>query len=114
MQVINNANERLIVDLLPIVDDFERAEKSFTEASDVKAIKEGVDLIYLKMVKMLESNGVQKIASKGEKFDDDKHEAVTQIPAPEKKLKGKVVDIIEEGYKLKDKVIRYAKVVVGQ
>lgn len=114
MDIINNANERLIVDLLPIVDDFERAEKSFKEACDVKAIKEGVDLIYHKMVKMLEVNGVKKIESKGEKFDDDKHEAVTQIPAPEMKLKGKVVDVIEEGYKLKEKVIRYAKVVVGQ
>ncbi|MEQ8359036.1 MAG: nucleotide exchange factor GrpE [Cytophagales bacterium] len=113
-EVISNANERLLVDILPIVDDFERAEQSFKEAKDLKAIKEGVDLIYNKFLKTLESKGVKKMKSKGEVLDTEKHEAITQIPVEEKKKKGKIVDVIEEGYTLNDKVIRYAKVVIGQ
>lgn len=113
LSTVQTANERLIVDLLPVIDDFERAEKSFDEDTDVKAIKEGVDLIYNKLNKVLEVKGAQKFVSKGETFDPEIHEAVTQIPAPEDGLKGKVVDVIEEGYKLNDKVIRFAKVVIG-
>ena len=114
LEVISNANERLIVDLLPVIDDFERAESSFNDAKDLKAIKEGVDLIYNKLVKTLEANGVKKMESRGQELDTEKHEAITQIPAPEDKLKGKIVDVIEEGYVMHDKVIRFAKVVIGQ
>lgn len=113
-ETISNANERLLVDILPIIDDFERAEQSFKEAKDLKAIKEGVDLIYNKLLKTLESKGVKKMKSVGEKLDTEKHEAITQIPVEDKKKKGKIVDVIEEGYTLHDKVIRYAKVVIGQ
>ncbi len=113
-ETIHNANERLIVDILPIVDDFERAEKSFKDAKDMKAVVEGIDLIYHKLLKTLESKGVKKMKSQGEALDTERHEAITQIPAPEKKLKGKIVDVIEEGYLLHEKVIRYAKVVIGQ
>lgn len=114
LEVISNANEKLMVELLPIVDDFERAEDSFNDAKDLKAIKEGVDLIYNKLVRTLENNGVKKMHSRGQELDTEKHEAITQIPAPEEKLKGKIVDVIEEGYVMHDKVIRYAKVVIGQ
>ncbi len=113
-EVISTANERLLIDIIPIVDDFERAEKSFKDAKDLKAIKEGVDLIYNKLLKTLESKGVQKMKSQGEALDTEKHEAITQIPVDDKKKKGKIVDVIEEGYTLHDKVIRYAKVVIGQ
>jgi molecular chaperone GrpE len=114
LDVIQSANERLIVDVLPIIDDFERAEQSFQDAKDLKSIKVGVDLIYNKLLKTLESKGVRKIKSKGESLDTEMHEAITQIPAPNKKLIGKIVDVIEDGYTLHDKVIRYAKVVIGQ
>lgn len=114
VEIISNANERLIVDIIPIIDDFERAEKSLEDSEDAKAIKEGVDLIYNKLLKTLESKGVKKLKSIGEALDTEKHEAITQIPVDDKKKKGKIVDVIEEGYILHDKVIRYAKVVIGQ
>jgi molecular chaperone GrpE len=112
--LIVTAAEKVIVKLLPIVDDFERAEKAFEESDDSAAIKEGVDLIFTKLVKTLESEGLKPIGAQGEVFDPELHEAVTQIPAPSKKLKGKVVDEIEKGYYLGEKVVRYSKVVIGQ
>jgi molecular chaperone GrpE len=114
LELIGSANESLIQSLLPIIDDFERADKSMTKDSDVKSVKEGVDLIYNKLKSILEQKGVKKIeAGAGSDFDVEFHEAITQIPAPEEKLKGKVVDVIESGYQLNDKVIRFAKVVTG-
>lgn len=113
--MVQTANENLISELLPVLDDFERAEKSFSEnEADIKALKEGLDLIFNKLQKVLEQKGLTTMDHKaGSDFDPEFHEAVTQIPAPDKKLKGKIVDVIEKGYLLKDKVIRYAKVVTG-
>lgn len=115
LELMQTANEDLMSALIPILDDFERAEKAYdSKEADVKSVKEGIDLIYNKFRKILEQKGL--IAMKGEvgmEFDPDFHEAITQIPAPTKKLKGKVVDVIEKGYLLKEKVVRYAKVVTG-
>ncbi|MEO9965906.1 MAG: nucleotide exchange factor GrpE [Reichenbachiella sp.] len=114
LELINTANESLIQTLLPVLDDFERAETSMSAESDVKLVKEGVDLIYNKFKGILEQKGVKRIeADKGSEFDVEYHEAITQIPAPEEKLKGKIVDVVEKGYQLNDKVIRFAKVVTG-
>ncbi len=115
LDLVQTATEDLMTALIPVLDDFERAEKSFEDKdADVKAVKDGIDLIHNKFRKILEQKGL--LVMKGEQgmdFDSDFHEAITQIPAPKKSLKGKVVDIIEKGYLLKDKVIRYAKVVIG-
>lgn len=114
LEMVKTANEGLISDLLPVVDDFERADKSYSEEVEVKAMKEGIDLIYDKLVKALEKKGVSVIEVKqGSDFDPEFQEAITQIPAPEKELKGKVVDVIEKGYLLGEKVIRFTKVVTG-
>lgn len=114
LEMVKTANEGLVAELLPVVDDFERADKSFTEDADVKTIKEGNDLIYDKLVKALEKKGVKIIdVGPGSDFDPEFQEAITQIPAPDEKLKGKVVDVIEKGYLLGDKVVRFAKVVTG-
>ena len=115
LDMVQIANEDLITSLLPVMDDFERAEKSFEEGDgDIKALKEGIDLIFSKFRKALEQKGLKVMEHKqGTDFDPEFHDAITQIPAPSKKLKGKVVDVIEKGYLLKDKVIRYAKVVIG-
>ena len=114
LEMVDSANEGLIQMLLPILDDFERADKSMSEAEDISSVKEGVDLIYNKLKNVLDQKGVKVIeAEKGSEFDLELHEAITQIPAPEDDLKGKVVDVIEKGYKLNDKVIRFSKVVTG-
>jgi molecular chaperone GrpE len=110
LELIQNANEQLLVALLPIVDDFERASKAGAENQDV----EGYKLIQDKFNKSMEKYGVKIMkVEAGSDFDPDFHEAITQIPAPNEKLKGKIVDVIEKGYLLNEKVIRYAKVVVG-
>lgn len=114
LELINTASEGLITSLLPVIDDFERAEKSMSEDADVKSVKEGVDLIFTKLKGILEGKGVKAIyAEAGSDFDLELHEAITQIPAPSEELKGKVVDCVEKGYQLNDKVIRFAKVVTG-
>ncbi len=112
LEMIQSANEQLIKTLLPIVDDFERAEKSFKDKNDKES--EGFFLIQNKFKKVLEQNGVKSMEFKKETdFNPDLHEAITQIAVPDEKLKGKVVDVVERGYLLYDKVIRFAKVVVG-
>ncbi len=112
LEMIISANERLIVELLPVIDDFERAEKALTN-KDNKEL-EGFLLIQTKLRKIIEQYGVKPMETPAETaFDPDLHEAVTQIPAPNEKLKGKIVDTIEKGYILNEKVIRYAKVVIG-
>lgn len=112
LDMIQAANEQLIRSLLPVADDFERAEKSFREKSDKDA--EGFSLIRNKFRKVLEQYGVKPMEiSSGADFNPDLHEAITQVPAPEEGLKGKIVDVVEKGYLLNEKVIRYAKVVVG-
>jgi molecular chaperone GrpE len=110
---LKTANEDLIVSLLPILDDFERAVKAFDKAPDAEAIKEGVQLIYNKFSKTLENKGLKPMESIGNAFDAESHEGITQIPAPSEEMKGKVVDEVEKGYYLNDKVIRFAKVVIG-
>ena len=113
LEMIQTANEQLVRTLLPVVDDFERAEKAISDGAAGKEL-EGFLLIQQKLRKILEQHGVKAIElAAGADFDPDYQEAITQIPAPEEKLKGKVVDVIEKGYQLNDKLIRYAKVVVG-
>ncbi|WP_080055703.1 nucleotide exchange factor GrpE [Spirosoma aerolatum] len=113
LDLIGNANEGVLQALIPVVDDFERALQSIDKTDDVAAVKEGVSLIYNKLFKTLESKGLKPMVSKGEPFNADLHESVTQFPAPSEDLKGKVIDEIEKGYYLNDKVIRFAKVIVG-
>jgi molecular chaperone GrpE len=107
------ASEELIVELLPVLDDFARAEKSFDVTDNHEALLEGVQLIYNKLKNTLTSKGLKEISAKGEPFDTDFHEAITHFPAEDPEMKNKVIDEIQTGYKLHDKVIRFAKVVVG-
>jgi|SRR5690554_237044 len=111
--LIMNASEGVVKDMLPILDDFERAIENNVNSNDPDSIKEGFQLIYNKFSNVLLAKGLKAMDSKGEVFDIDHHEAITNIPV-DKKQKGKVVDVVEKGYFLNDKVIRYAKVVVGQ
>ena len=112
--IIRNAGEKVLGQLLPIIDDFERAIKANEQADDIDAIKQGVTLIYNKLIKYLEQNQVKAIESTGCDFDTELHEAVTTFPAPSEELKGKVIDTVMTGYTINDKVLRHAKVVVGQ
>lgn len=113
-ELIQNGGESVISSLLPIIDDFERALQNMEKSDDTAALKEGVELIYQKFMKTLESNGLKTIETKEADFNTDFHEAVAMIPAPNDESKGKVVDCVQKGYKLNDKVIRHAKVAVGQ
>ncbi|MDX1904522.1 MAG: nucleotide exchange factor GrpE [Thermonemataceae bacterium] len=114
IEFLEQANAKLLVELLPVFDDFERALKSF-ENQDLKVevAKEGVQLIYQKFAKFLEKQGLKVIETNQQDFDPDKHEAITQVPAPTEELRGKVIDTIEKGYYLGEKVVRFAKVVIG-
>lgn len=109
-----SANENLLSAILPVVDDFDRAMQSVDEAKDIKAVKEGFNLISGKFHGFLNQQGVKAIDAVNKEFDTDLHEAITKIPAPSKKLKGKVVDVIQKGYFLNDKVLRFSKVVIGE
>ena len=113
-ELIKNGGEKAISDILPILDDLERALHNMQSADDVKAMYEGIDLIYQKFLKGLSQEGLQKMEPVGETFDTDYHEAVALVPAPSEDQKGKVLDCVQTGYKLNDKVIRHAKVVVAQ
>ena len=114
LDLMQTANKSLMKDILPIVDDFERAADANKENEDPTSLKEGFELIQNKLYKTLESKGLKSMDAKGNVFDVDVHEALTNIPAPSEDLKGKVVDVVEKGYYLNDAVLRYAKVVVGQ
>ena len=114
MELMKNAGEDILINFLPVLDNIERAKSSVSEAKDIDAVKEGIILIYKNLADFLKERGITEIKSKGEVFDTDLHEAITKIPAPDKKSKGKVIDVIEKGYKMRDKVLRYAKVVVGE
>lgn len=114
IEMTKTAGESILLNILPVMDDFDRAIKMLEEASDSKAMKDGISLIYGKLHDFLKQNGVKEIESDRMEFDTDLHEAVTSIPAPEKKLKGKIVETIQKGYYLHDKVIRYSKVIVGE
>lgn len=113
-ELILNGGEKSISSILPIVDDFERALKNIETATDVAAVKEGVELIYNKFMSVLGQNGVKVIETKEQPLDTDYHEAIAVIPAPNEALKGKILDCVQTGYILNDKVIRHAKVVVGE
>jgi molecular chaperone GrpE len=111
--LIRNASKDVLEKLLPVLDDFQRAATASADATDVNGIREGQQLIHNKLKQILKAQGVEEIEVKsGDVFDVDLHEAITRIPSPE--LSGKVVDVVEAGYKLNDAVIRYAKVVVGE
>ncbi len=112
--LIKNAAEKVLAGLLPIVDDFERGLEATKEATDASEVRQGMELIYNKLVNYLTANGVTPIQSTGADFDDNLHEAIATIPAPAEDQKGKVIDTTTKGYKLNDKVLRHAKVVVGE
>jgi len=114
IEFLEQANAKLLVELLPVFDDFERALKSFENPDlQINTAKEGVQLIYQKFQKFLEKQGLVAMESNQQDFDPDKHEAIAQVPAPTEDLKGKVIDTVEKGYFLGEKVIRFAKVVTG-
>ena len=113
-ELIKNGGEKTMLGLLPVIDDFERAIDAIDKSSDVEGLKEGVDLIYNKFMKYLESQQVKPMESTGTDFDADIYEAVTTFPAPDESMKGKVIDTVQKGYTINEKVLRHAKVVVGQ
>lgn len=112
--LIKSGGESVLVNILPVIDDFERALVSLKNVPDDDAGKQGTLLIYTKFNEFLKQNNVKEIDALNQDFDVDHHEALTKIPAPEENLKGKVVDVIQKGYQLNDKVIRFAKVVIGE
>lgn len=112
--LVKTAGEGVLVNMLPLVDDFERALKAMESSEDINAVKEGVDLIYSKFMAFLIQNGVKAIPTENENFDTDLHEAITTFPAPSEELKGKIIDCVSKGYTLNEKVIRFSKVVVGE
>jgi len=114
IELMQTAGKDVINDMLVVVDDAERAQKQLESTDDVKSIKEGVTLVFNKLRSILQSKGLKPMETIGKEFDPDLHEAITEIPAPTKDLKGKVVDEVVKGYYLNDKIIRHAKVVVGK
>ena len=112
-ELILNGSEKTVTAMLPVLDDFERALQTMDKAEDIAAVREGVELIFQKFNKVLADLGVTRIETADADFDVDIHEAIAQIPAPTDELKGKVIDCVQTGYKLNDKVIRHAKVAVG-
>lgn len=113
-ELIKNAAESVFKGLLPIVDDFERALKASENADDPQPIREGMELIYKKLKKYMEQNGVKEMSPDEKEFDADRHEAISAVPVPDEEQKGKILDTVEKGYTINDKVLRHAKVVVGQ
>lgn len=113
MELTKMAGQDLLLKILPVMDDFDRAHQTINQATDLEGIKEGFNLIFNKFSDYLKQQGLKEIEALHTEFDTDLHEALTKIPAPKKKLKGKVVDVIEKGYTLHDKVVRFSKVVVG-
>jgi molecular chaperone GrpE len=114
IELFKTANQEVLVALLPVLDDFERALKSMNTSTDIESVKEGIHLVSSKFKNILTSKGLKPMEAQGLEFNPDLHEAITKIPAPSDELKDKVVDVVESGYLLGDKVIRYAKVVVGE
>ncbi len=114
IELQKSASREIILDVLPVVDDLERAIQSFEEHQLSEEAKKGIELIYNKLINILTQKGLKEIKAMEQPFDTDYHEAITNIPAPSKKMKGKIMDVVQKGYTLNGKVIRYAKVVVGQ
>ncbi|MFA6701243.1 MAG: nucleotide exchange factor GrpE [Dysgonamonadaceae bacterium] len=113
-ELIKNGGERVLTEIIPLVDDLERALEQVHLADDKDAFLEGLDLIYNKFENFLNQQGVKEIETKGETFDPERFEAISMVPAPTEELKGKVIDCIQKGYTLNDKVIRFPKVIVGE
>ena len=113
-ELIKNGGEKTLTAILPVLDDFERALKNMEASEETKAMKEGVELIFSKFQKILGQEGLQKIETEGQAFDTDYHEAIALIPAPSEDLKGKILDCVQTGYMLNEKVITHAKVAVAQ
>ena len=113
-EIIKNAGENVLKGLLPIMDDFERGIKAAENSPEADSVKEGVKLIYNKLQKYLNQNGVKEIDPSDDTFDTEKHEAISVVPVPDEEKKGKILDTVEKGYTINDKVLRHAKVVVGQ
>ena len=113
-ELIKNGGERVFVDMLPLIDDFERTLKAIEKTDETASLYEGVELIYNKFITFLNKNGVKEIVTENVEFDTDFHEAVTTFPAPSEEMKNKIIDCVSKGYTMNEKVIRYAKVVVGQ
>lgn len=112
--IIKNASESVFKGILPIIDDFERGLDAIKNTDDAESVKEGMTLIYNKLMKFMEQNGVKPIESNGQSFDAEYHEAIAMVPTDDESLKGKVIDTPIKGYTINDKVLRYAKVAVGQ
>jgi molecular chaperone GrpE len=113
VELLQTAGKDVLVSLLTVLDDFDRADKAMENATDVVAVREGIQLVHSKLKGILTQKGLKEMETMNTVFDTDLHEAITKIPAPNEDLKGKVVDVLEKGYTLNDKVIRFAKVVVG-
>ena len=113
-ELIKSGGESVLVNIIPVVDDFERALNLMKDIPDEDAGKKGTQLIYNKFSEFLKQNNIKEIDALNQDFDVDLHEAITKIPAPDKNLKGKVVDVVQKGYTLNDKVIRFAKVIIGE
>ena len=114
LELMSNAGRDILSDLLPVLDDMERAILSNETATDIDSVKEGFTLVHGKFQRIMLSKGLKEMDSKGTPFNTDEHEAITKIPAPSDDLKGKIVDVVEKGYFLNESVLRYAKVVVGE
>lgn len=114
VELIQTAGKEVIQSMLEVLDDCERAEKQMNQSEDLKQIKEGIGLVFNKFRNILQSRGLKEMKSIGEAFNPDFHEAITEIPVPDENMKGKIVDEVEKGYTLNDKIIRFSKVVVGK
>ena len=114
IELIQTAGKEVIQSMLEVVDDCDRAEKQMQNSEDLKLIREGIQLVFTKLRNTLQSKGLKEMKSIGEEFNPDLHEAITEIPVPDENMKGKVVDEVEKGYTLNDKIIRFSKVVVGK
>ncbi len=112
--LIKSAGESIFIDMLPLIDDFERAKAALESTNDLAAVKEGIDLIYNKFITFLNQKGVKAIETENADFNVEFHEAITTYPAPTEEQKGKIIDCVTKGYTLNDKVIRFSKVVVGE
>lgn len=113
-ELLKSGGEDCLKNMLPIIDDFERGLAVVGESSDIEAVKEGMNLIYSKFKKYLDKNGIKEIPTTNEDFNTEYHEAVTTFPAPKPEMKGKIIDCVQKGYTMNDKVIRFSKVVVGE
>lgn len=114
MELLKTAGESVLVNILPVIDDFDRALQTLDSVEEQSPVKDGVKLIYNKFQDFLKQNGVKEIEAKEQDFDTDLHEAVTTFPAPSEELKGKIIDVVQKGYYLNDKVIRHSKVIIGE